>query len=188
MLVVVSVVMRCCAVTRTRRCVQFGHIAAFIAIFHKKNIDFLDCKIFFICYIITSKGHTMNKQQVEDWLRYHFAEFIVHWRLFGELLGILAKSGVEKVFFKQLFKNLSILRDKGILATKCKDFEPIEHGLYSMHFDYRDFNIRILYAFRDDEEPVLLLAFYERGGKRRTDYSGYIKPACDRLAEMKGMN
>lgn len=60
----------------------------------------------------------MNKQQVEDWLRYHFAEFIVHWRLFGELLGILAKSGVEKVFFKQLFKNLSILRDKGILATK----------------------------------------------------------------------
>ena len=137
----------------------------------------MDCKIFFICYIITSKGHIMNKQQVEDWLRYHLVEFIVHWRLFSELLDILAKSGVERVFFKQLVKNLDILRDKGMLATKCKDFEPIEHSLYSMHFD-----------FRDDEEPVLLLAFYERGGKRRTDYSSYIKPACDRLAEMKGMN
>lgn len=112
----------------------------------------------------------------------------VHPRLFGELLDILAKSGAESVFLKQLIKNLSILSAMGIEATKHKDFEPIEHGLYSMHFDYRDFNIRILYAFRDDEEPVLLLAFYERGGKQRTDYSGYIKPACDRLADMKGMN
>ena len=130
----------------------------------------------------------MNKQQVETLLRQLLEGIFVHPRLFGELLDILAKSGAESVFLKQLIKNLSILSARGIEATKHKDFEPIEHGLYSMHFDYRDFNIRILYAFRDDEEPVLLLAFYERGGKRRTDYSGYIKPDCDRLADMKGMN
>lgn len=110
----------------------------------------------------------MNKQQVETLLRQLLEGIFVHPRLFGELLDILAKSGAESVFLKQLIKNLSILSAMGIEATKHKDFEPIEHGLYSMHFDYRDFNIRILYAFRDDEEPVLLLAFYERGGKRRT--------------------
>ena len=81
-----------------------------------------------------------------------------------------------------------MLSQMGLQATTLNGFEPIEKGIYSMKFKFSGFNIRILYAFRGDEEPILLLAFYERAGKSCTDYSGCIKPACDRLAEMKGMN
>lgn len=71
----------------------------------------------------------MNKQQVETLLRQLLEGIFVPPRLFGELLDILAKSGAESVFLKQLIKNLSILSAMGIEATKHKDFEPIEHGL-----------------------------------------------------------
>lgn len=148
----------------------------------------MDCKIFFICYIITSKGHIMNKQQVEDFLRYYLAGVPVHPRIFDELLNILSQTGVEKQFFRLLQKHLDMLSQMGIQATTLNGFEPIEKSIYSMKFKFSGFNIRILYAFQGDEEPVLLLAFFEKTGKRQTDYSGYIKPACDRLAEMKGMN
>jgi len=148
----------------------------------------LDCKIFFICYIITSKGHIMNKQQVEDLLQQYFAGILVHQRVFGELLNALSQTGVEKEFFRTLQKYLGILSQMGINATRLKGFEHIGSGIYSMRFIFSSSNIRILYAFRGDEEPILLFAFYERAGKSCTDYSAPIKAACDRLTEMKGMN
>lgn len=130
----------------------------------------------------------MNKRQVEALLRQLLEGIFVHPRLFRELLDILSQTGVEKQFFKLLQKYLNMLSQMGLQATTLNGFEPIEKGIYSMKFKFSGFNIRILYAFRDDEEPVLLLAFYERAGKGCTDYSGCIKPACDRLAEMKGVN
>lgn len=130
----------------------------------------------------------MNKQQVEALLRQLLEGIFVHPRVFSELLDILSQTGVEKQFFKLLQKYLNMLSQMGLQATTLNGFEPIEKGIYSMKFKFSGFNIRILYAFRGDEEPILLLAFYERAGKSCTDYSGYIKPACDRLAEMKGMN
>ena len=130
----------------------------------------------------------MNKRQVEALLRQLLEGIFVHPRVFSELLDILSQTGVEKQFFKLLQKYLNMLSQMGLQATTLNGFEPIEKGIYSMKFKFSGFNIRILYAFRDDEELVLLLAFYERAGKGCTDYSGCIKPACDRLAEMKGMN
>lgn len=130
----------------------------------------------------------MNKQQVEDLLQQYFAGILVHPRVFSELLDILSQTGVEKEFFRTLQKYLGILSQMGINAIRLKGFENIGSGIYSMRFIFSSSNIRILYTFRGDEEPILLLAFYERAGKSCTDYSGYIKPACDRLADMKGMN
>ena len=121
-------------------------------------------------------------------MQQYFAGILVHQRVFSELLDILSQTGVEKQFFKLLQKYLNMLSQMGLQATTLNGFEPIEKGIYSMKFKFSGFNIRILYAFRGDEEPILLLAFYERAGKDCTDYSGCIKPACDRLAEMKGMN
>ena len=130
----------------------------------------------------------MNKRQVEALLRQLLEGIFVHPRVFSELLDILSQTGVEKQFFKLLQKYLNMLSQMGLQATTLNGFEPIEKGIYSMKFKFSGFNIRILYAVRGDEEPILLLAFYERAGKGCTDYSGCIKPACDRLAEMKGMN
>lgn len=130
----------------------------------------------------------MNKQQVEDLLQQYFAGILVHPRVFSELLDILSQTGVEKEFFRTLQKYLGILSQMGINAIRLKGFENIGSGIYSMRFIFSSSNIRILYTFRGDEEPILLLAFYEREGKSCTDYSGCIKLACDRLTEMKGMN
>ncbi len=54
-----------------------------------------------------------------------------------------------------------------------------------MHLTGKGFNLRILYAFLANQSPVLLLAFHERAGKRKTDYSGYIPQAAERLRQKK---
>lgn len=45
------------------------------------------------------------------------------------------------------------------------------------------FCCRILYAFAPDQSPVLLTAFFERGGKRKTSYEPYIPVAQRRMKE-----
>lgn len=53
-----------------------------------------------------------------------------------------------------------------------------------MHLAGRGFNIRILYAFLPNRQPVLLSAFHERAGKTKTDYTTYIPEANRRFEEM----
>ena len=73
-----------------------------------------------------------------------------------------------------------------LLGVNSKDLDGFEHigqGIYSMRLHAKGYNIRILYGFLSDEKPVLLLAFYERAGKRKTDYTPYLDPARKRLEE-----
>ncbi len=103
-----------------------------------------------------------------------------------ELLDIVRESGVEQKIFKLLAIRLSVLNATGVDVTRAKEYEAIGQSLYSMHLTGKQFNIRILFAFLPNAQPVLLSAFYERGGKSKTDYSSYIEPALGRLSEMKG--
>ena len=73
----------------------------------------------------------------------------------------------------------------GIQATVLREFEPLGGGLYSMHLSGQGYNIRILYGFMPNGQPVLLLAFHERAGKAKTDYSSHIPEAQKRFAEYK---
>ena len=66
-----------------------------------------------------------------------------------------------------------------------KEFENIGQGLFSMHLTGAGFNIRVLFAFLSNNQPVLLHAFEEKQGKRRTDYSSHIPPALLRLSQTK---
>lgn len=54
-----------------------------------------------------------------------------------------------------------------------------------MHLSSRGFNARIMYAFLPNHEPVLLHAFYEKAGKKRTDYTGKVELALSRLEVMR---
>lgn len=102
-----------------------------------------------------------------------------------ELLALIAESGVEEAVFRLILLRLHMLQALGVEATRHKEFEPIKSGLYSMHLAGKGFNIRILYSFLPNRKPVLLLAFYEREGKRKTDYTPYIDPALSRLQRFK---
>lgn len=127
----------------------------------------------------------MNKDKALELLRRYLEGVLYHRSFLAELLKEIVGSGKEAKVFTILMARLLVLNAKGILATEDKEFEPITSGLYSMHISSSGFNIRILFAFLPDSRPVLLCAFYERGGKGKTNYSSHIQPALSRLEEMK---
>ena len=106
-----------------------------------------------------------------------------HPSLVNELCALLAQSGNERKFSRLITTRLIQLKEMGVEAVRLEEFEKIGDDLYSMHCSGRDFNIRILYSFLPSRQPVLLLAFYERSGKRKTDYTTWLEPAKRRLAE-----
>lgn len=99
-----------------------------------------------------------------------------------EILTIIVGSGIEKRFFKTLIQRLKLLEEYGVSVIEHHtEFEPLGNHLFSMHLDVGDKNVRILYSFLPDGNAVLLLAFHERAGKKKTDYSSHIPAAKHRF-------
>ena len=128
----------------------------------------------------------MNAQKVKDFLELLFRGILYHDLFFAEFVDLISGTGIENKIFKLLSSRLASLNKYGVQVTNIREFENISGGLYSMHFAGSDFNIRVLFSFLPNGQPVLLLAFYERAGKRKTDYTPYKQPALNRLNEMKG--
>ena len=105
-----------------------------------------------------------------------------------ELIDIIACSGYERRFFTQFVARLNQLRALGASAIELKEFERIDDTIYSMHCSGATYNIRVLYGFTLSGLPVLLLAFFERSGKRKTDYTPYIPVAHARLEDYNERN
>ncbi len=112
--------------------------------------------------------------------------FVIHPDLVSDLVDVLRNSGNEKAFLSMFFKNLDFLKEYGIYAhiQSTKQFEKLKNSsnIFSMHIQRKGFNIRILYSFLPDN-TILLHGFYEREGKRNTDYSKPIILAEERLKE-----
>ena len=125
----------------------------------------------------------MNKDTVLIQLVRFLSEYSYSNLIIEELLGLISKSGNEKRFFTLLISRLRILGTMGIDAVNLTEFENIGKGIYSMHLAAKGFNIRILYGFLPNRKPVLLLAFYERAGKKKTDYSPHLETAQRRLEQ-----
>lgn len=127
----------------------------------------------------------MNRESILNYLLKLLSTFKYHSNMLAEVIDILANSGAERQFFTQLVTRLRQLSSRGVLATQFDGFEPIEQSIYSMKFKASSYNIRILYGFLPSAEPVLLLAFYERWGKRCTSYAPQIATAVSRLNEIR---
>ena len=129
----------------------------------------------------------MNKKTVLDMLRDILYTVLAHVELLGELTSLIAGSGVEMKFITLLVARLQALASHGVHATVMQEFESLRgsSGLYSMHLSGKGFNIRVLYGFLPNGQPVLLRAFHEQGGKKKTDYSSHIPVASLRLEEMR---
>lgn len=123
----------------------------------------------------------MNKESILNYLLKLLSTFRYYPDMLDEVIDILANSGVERQFFAQMVVRLRQLSCCGVLATQFDGFEPIEQSIYSMKFKASSYNIRILYGFLPNGEPVLLLAFFERWGKRSTSYAPQIAAAVSRL-------
>ena len=127
----------------------------------------------------------MNKQDALQFLLSILSSFYVHPLLAHELIDHIGASGKEPKIFALLTARLLQLSAMGAETVRLKEFESIGEGLFSMHLTGSGFNIRILYSFFTNRDPVLLHAFYERGGKNKTDYSTHIPIAKERFNQMK---
>jgi len=129
----------------------------------------------------------MKREDIISQLECILGAVLCYSDLKDEILEITDGSGRIGLFIKHFVKRLIILSQKGKNAISCgyKLFERIDSELYSMIFLEDELNIRILYAFLPNGEPVLLMAFYERSGKRHTDYTIPKTIAMQRLNEIK---
>ena len=131
----------------------------------------------------------MNQQQALSLLRELLLalgadSFCVVPEFFGELLALIRNSGIEAQFFRMLSARLRLLVDAPEKAfLRSSEFEAIGGGIYSLHVDSGQHNTRILYGILSDKRAVLLQAFDERSGHKRTSYSGHIPIAEQRLKE-----
>jgi len=75
----------------------------------------------------------MNKKDFIKQLADALHSFVLHPLLFPELLEDLKQSGQERDFLRILLACLKYLLEVGVTATRHKEFEPLEQGIYSMH-------------------------------------------------------
>lgn len=131
----------------------------------------------------------MNTKDALAALLILFQSFIVHNRCISEFKSLLKKElkGKESSFFQVLMVQLKHLADFGPLISTVDDHEKLKYSdcdIYSIHLSGYQFNVRLLVSFDINTRPYLLLAFYERSGKRKTDYTGQAKTAHSRFNEL----
>lgn len=127
----------------------------------------------------------MNQQQALQRLLKLLKDFVVHPEFAQELIALIKGSGIELSFFRILATRLSLLLEAPEKAMlRSSEFETLGDGLYSMHVDSGQHNTRILYGILPGNHPVLLHAFDERSGHRRTSYAGHTPIAQDRFQDM----
>ena len=106
----------------------------------------------------------------------------LHALLFSEL------KGKESKFFKCLTNQLKYVHDFGVLVHKTDGHEQIkgfDGHYYSIHIERKEFNIRFLVHISDTGTSHFLCAFYERAGKRHTDYTSYTDVMEQRFREFQ---
>lgn len=132
----------------------------------------------------------MNKVRARQLFAKMFAglkDVYFHPDLLNDIESLIFGSGRENEFFSLLLAHITLLCEQklSLIRSSHKSFEAlIGIGLYSMHLQKRDFNIRMIFSFSDHNEIVLLHAFYERSGKRKTEYSAHIPISQERLKQM----
>lgn len=127
----------------------------------------------------------MNRESVIARLSKMLNGIVFHDLFLSELLNLISGTGFEEKVFGLLLSRLLVLNAHGIMVTRIKEFENIGNGIFSMHLSGKGFNLRVLFAFLPNAQPVLLLAFHEREGKKKTNYSTYLEPALSRFNEKK---
>ena len=137
----------------------------------------------------------MNREKVlellKDFLLEYNKEFIFHRYFIEELKDILVKNanGSEKEVFNLLVKQLSFVKELGSRVNTADSNEILkgiksEEDFYSLHIRNKTVNIRLIMSFYEDV-PIFLIAFYEREGKRATDYSKWEDVMKERVNQIR---
>lgn len=128
-------------------------------------------------------------QNLEDYLQQGFCFHPLFMKEFKQLLS--DASGNEKEVFALLVKQLNFVKELKNLVYTADGNEIIRYldrEYYSLHLSAKNFNLRLLMTFDGDDTPIFLAAFYERSGKRATDYTKWKPVLANRYAEMQELS
>lgn len=128
----------------------------------------------------------MNKQKAIQELMVLLEGVYAHPKVPKEICDLVLGTGKEKEFLKTLSRQLEVAKLLGENVVKHPQFEKLKDckGLYSMHIEGKEFNIRILYTLNRRGE-ILLHCFYEKEGKTVSEYSSHVPVALTRMKEME---
>ena len=133
----------------------------------------------------------MNTKDALNVLKKYFTGYTckIHEQFIIELGKLLKKElkGKEEIFFKGFTTQLNNIRTFGYLVHRTDDNEILKGGdghFYSIHLQHKQFNIRFIIYIDKDNVPYFLCCFYEREGKRKTDYTSYTLVMKQRLEQL----
>lgn len=135
----------------------------------------------------------MNTKEAFHKLLDIFGDFTIHKSFLAEINKLLKKelSGKEEPFFRMLVAQLNNLKIFGHMIHTIDGHEKLK-GLdghyYSIHLQQSQFNVRLLVYINDSNNIYFLSAFYERSGKKSTDYSTHTSVLEQRLNELLGVD
>ncbi len=114
------------------------------------------------------------------------AHILQHPDFIDEFLGLIVGTGQEKRVVTKLITKLQMISDLGLSLYTNQEFEHLSGhpNLYSLHIETGNLNIRILYCYVLRKQ-VWLHAYFERSGKKVTEYESHIPTANRRMREFK---
>lgn len=133
----------------------------------------------------------MKTKEILELMAKLFADLKMHPLFLKEIRQLLSKElrGKESNFFKILSTQLHNIEVFGTMIHTVDSNEKLKNWdktFYSIHLQQQQFNIRLLIYITDDHMPLFLCAFYERSGKKKTDYTTYKSVLESRLNQMIG--
>ncbi len=141
----------------------------------------------------------MNKRKALELLVDYLNEystsmgFYFHNKFCEELRTVISKNavGCEKEVFSIMVKQFGFIKTMGYRVNEADSNEILkgigqEQDYYSLHIQNRTVNIRMLLTFMDDCTPVFLAAFFEKEGKKVSDYSQWKPIIKNRYKQITG--
>lgn len=134
----------------------------------------------------------MNKKEILSTLAKDLEEYLqqgfhFHPLFMKEFKSLLQDaSGHEKEIFSLLIKQLNfvkVLQKQVYTADGNEIIRYLEKEYYSLHLNGKNFNLRLLMTFDENDNPLFLAAFFERAGKRASDYTNWKKILDSRYNE-----
>ncbi len=130
----------------------------------------------------------MDDSQLFQWLeaQLQLNNIIILPECKAEIRSLVLCKGFENEFFKCFIKCTKQLSKLGLEAINLRAFEKLQGApnLFSMRLIGKQFNIRILFSYEPNVN-VFTLAFFEKEGKRTTNYTKMIPLALSRLEQYR---
>lgn len=126
-------------------------------------------------------------RQLSDYLQcYGHYNFHFHREFAKELITLVTKHvNTHDSFLKQLVTAFNNIRHFTHNIHDVDNHEKLKRcPFYSIHLQTREYNFRFLISFNNKDEPIFLTAFYERAGKKQTNYDKPIETAQNRLKDI----